>query len=98
MDKYLVDIISRVNDETDQTVQSGYNSSDTISWKAFREAEKIDNASYIPELIGFIDSEKDKKKRDRTYFLLGHIAKNTNDDVKNSAKFAIESIKKRIEK
>ncbi len=73
MDKYLVDIISRMNDETDQTVQSGYNSSDTISWKAFREAEKIDNASYIP-----VSSRK--------------------RDVKNSAKFAIESIKKRIEK
>jgi len=79
MNEYLVDIISRMNDKSDQIMVSGYNSSDTISWKALREAEKVDNVNYIPELIKFIDSEKDKKKRDKAYFLLGHIAKNTND-------------------
>jgi len=68
-----------MNDKSDQIMVSGYNSSDTISWKALREAEKVDNVNYIPELIKFIDSEKDKKKRDKAYFLLGHIAKNTND-------------------
>ena len=31
------------------------------------------------QLIAFIDNQKDKKKRDRAYFLLGHIAKNTSD-------------------
>jgi len=78
MNEYLTNIISRMNNES-IVIESGYKSSDTISWKALREAEKVDNINYIPELIDFIDSEKDKKKRDKGYFLLGHIAKNTNN-------------------
>ncbi len=64
---------------SDQIIGPGYDSSKTISWKAYREAEKVDNAGYVPQLILFIDQEKDKKKRDKAYFLLGHLAKNTND-------------------
>ncbi len=96
MDKYLVELISRMNDESDKTNKSGYNSSDTISWKALREAEKIDNVNYIPELIAFIDSEKDKKKRNRAYFLLGHIAKNTNDI--GATKYLIGRVEKETDK
>ena len=66
-------------DTSDKTTEAGYDSSKTISWKALREAEKVENTAYIPQLISFIDSHKDKKKRDRSYFLLGHIAKNTSD-------------------
>ncbi len=81
-----------MNNKSDCIMESGYNSSNTISWKALREAEKIDNVNYIPELIEFIDSEKDKAKRGCAYFLLGHIAKNTNN-VK-----ATEYLIKRVEK
>ena len=66
-------------DVSDKTIEAGYDSSKTISWKALREAEKVDYTAYIPQLIVFIDNQKDKKKRDRAYFLLGHIAKNTSD-------------------
>ena len=66
-------------DTSEQAMENGYDSSKTISWKAFREAEKVENADFIPQLISFIDNEKDKKKRDKAYFLLGHIAKNTSD-------------------
>jgi HEAT repeat protein len=79
MDKYLIDIIDRMLDTSDQNKEAGYDSSKTISWKALREAENVENTEYIPQLITFIDNEKDKKKRDSSYFLLGHIAKNTSD-------------------
>ena len=79
MDNYLIDIIDRMLDVSDKTTEAGYDSSKTISWKALREAEKVEDAAYIPQLIAFIDNQKDKKKRDRAYFLLGHIAKNTSD-------------------
>lgn len=79
MDNYLINLIDRMLDTSDQNKESGYDSSKTISWKALREAEHIENTAYIPQLITFIDNEKDKKKRDSSYFLLGHIAKNTND-------------------
>lgn len=79
MDNYLINLIDRMLDTSDQNKETGYDSSKTISWKALREAENIENPEYIPQLITFIDNEKDKKKRDRSYFLLGHIAKNTSD-------------------
>jgi len=79
MDNYLINLIDRMLDTSDQNKEAGYDSSKTISWKALREAENIENPAYIPQLITFIDNEKDKKKRDRSYFLLGHIAKNTSD-------------------
>ena len=79
MDNYLINLIDRMLDTSDQNKEAGYDSSKTISGKALREAENIENTAYIPQLITFIDNEKDKKKRDSSYFLLGHIAKNTSD-------------------
>ena len=79
MDKYLIDLIERMSDTSDQIMEGGYDSSKTISWKALREAEKIENADFIPQLFAFIDHQKDKKKRSQAYFILGHISKNLND-------------------
>lgn len=79
MDNYLINLIDRMLDTSDQNKEVGYDSSKTISWKALREAENVENPAYILQLITFIDNEKDKKKRDSSYFLLGHIAKNTSD-------------------
>lgn len=96
MDRYLIDIIERMLDTSDQIMGSGYDSSKTISWKALREAEKVDNSDYIPQLILFIDKEKDKKKRDRAYFLLGHISKNTNDTT--ALNYLIQRVEKETDK
>ena len=95
-------------DTSDQIMEAGYDSSKTISWKALREAEKVSNIDFIPQLISFIDKEKDKKKRDKAYFLLGHIGKNTNDRTalnylihrvdKETDKYIISSLLDRIAK
>ncbi len=95
-----------MSDTSDKTNEPGYDSSKTISWQALREAEKVDNIDFIPQLIAFIDKEKDKKKRDRSYFLLGHIAKNTSDAAalaflihridKETDKYIISSLLERI--
>lgn len=79
MDKYLINLIDRMNDISDRKMEAGYESSKTIAWKAYREAEKLAEAEYLLQLMEFIDEEKDKKKRDKAYFILGHIAKNLND-------------------
>ncbi|MCG3168007.1 MAG: hypothetical protein POELPBGB_03807 [Bacteroidia bacterium] len=96
MDSYLIDIIERMLDTSDQITGPGYDSSKTISWKALREAEKVDNPDYVPQLIVFIDKEKDKKKRDRAYFLLGHIAKKTNDTT--ALNYLIQRVDKETDK
>lgn len=59
MDKFLIDIIERMLDTSDQIMETGYDSSKTISWKALREAEKVENIDFIPQLISFINNEKD---------------------------------------
>ncbi|AZA98267.1 hypothetical protein EG359_01015 [Chryseobacterium joostei] len=96
MDKYLIDLIERMLDTSDQIMEAGYDSSKTISWKALREAEKVDKADYVPQLILFIDKEKDKKKRGEAYFLLGHIAKNTNDTT--ALNYLIQRVDKETDK
>jgi HEAT repeat protein len=77
-------------------MEAGFDSSKTISWKALREAEKITNRDFIEQLQTFIDSEKDKEKRDKAYFALGHIAKNVDD--KNTSQFFINRLDKETDK
>ncbi|MBT8194969.1 MAG: hypothetical protein KJO64_00950 [Bacteroidia bacterium] len=79
MDNYLLDLIDRMNDTSDQIMEPGFESSKTISWKALREAEKLGDVNLVSQMIDFIDNEKNKKRRDKAYFILGHIAKNTDD-------------------
>ena len=96
MDKYLIDLIDRMNDTSDQKMEPGYQGSKTISWKAFREAERLDNTDFTSQLIEFIEKEKDKKRRDKAYFILGHIGKNTNDN--SAVQFLIQRIDKETDK
>ena len=96
MSAYLIELINRMNDESDQKTVAGFQSSKTISWKALREAEKLEKPEYIDELISYIKQEKNKKNRDRAYFILGKIAKNIND--KKTAQFLINRIEKETDK
>ncbi|MBC9929777.1 HEAT repeat domain-containing protein [Chitinophaga qingshengii] len=80
MDQYLIELIDRMNDTSDMPLPQGVSSSKSISFIALREAEKIQDARYVPQLIDFINIEKDLKKRHRAYFTLAHIAKNTDNE------------------
>ncbi len=73
----MIELLNRMNDTSDQKLEPGHIGSNTISWKALREAEKIEDLRFVPQLIIYINKEKDKKKRQQAYFLLGHLAKNT---------------------
>ena len=83
-------------DDSDQNMVAGFESSKTISWKATREAEKLTEEKYVEQLIEFIEIEKNKKKRDKAYFVLYKIAKNI-DNLK-ATKFLIYRIEKEIDK
>lgn len=86
MDLYLTDLLQRIGDDT---FPEGYVSSEDIpSWKACREAEKLTNESYIPQLIGYIEQQKDDKKRSDAYFVLGKICENTGN--KEGIQFVID--------
>ncbi len=92
MNEYLLDLLNRMDDTSDQKMEPGYDSSKTISWKALREAEKLDNPDLVPQLIEYIEKEKKKEYRSHAYFALGHLTKNT--DNKNGVQFLINRIDK----
>ncbi len=96
MDKYLIELIDRMLDDSDLNMVAGFDSSKTISWKATREAEKLTEEKYIGQLIEFIEKEKNKKKRDKAYFALYKIAKNLNN--LKATKFLIYRIDKETDK
>lgn len=56
-----------------------HRSDESTSWKALRKAEKLTDPNIIDQLIQLNEVEKDKKERDRIYFVIGKIAKNIND-------------------
>jgi hypothetical protein len=96
MEQYLINLIDRMLDASDQNMVAGFESSKTISWKATREAEKLTEVKYIEQLIEFIEKEKNKKKRNKAYFMLYKIAKNI-DNLK-ATKFLIYRIGKETDK
>ncbi|MBC9913026.1 HEAT repeat domain-containing protein [Chitinophaga varians] len=96
MDQYLTELIDRMNDTSDWPLPPGVSSSTTISWAALREAEKLDNTAYIPQLVTFINAEKDAKRRKSAYFTLAHIGKNTNN--RQAMEFLISRITKEKDK
>jgi len=51
--------------------------SKTVSWKAYRTAEKLDQASIVSELTTFIDETTEVDLRKHGYEVLTYIIKNT---------------------
>ncbi|MBL0743333.1 HEAT repeat domain-containing protein [Chryseolinea lacunae] len=96
MDSILQSLVERMNDKNDHIMAPGFDSSTTISWKAHREAEKLADRTLIPQLMTFIENEKDKKNRDAAYFILGHVAKNVGDQA--TAQFLIDRIEREKDK
>ena len=92
---YIRDIITRMCDGG-EPLEPGTDSSQSISWKAMREAENVDNQELVSPLVAYIEHENDKNKRDRGYFLLGHIAKNTGDAA--ALKYLLEQAGKETDK
>jgi HEAT repeat protein len=58
-------------------VEETANSVDSISWRAYREAEGLTDLSMIPELVAFLNSSPAKGHRQAAYFVLGKLGKNT---------------------
>jgi HEAT repeat protein len=55
------------------------NSDDSISWHAFREAEKVTNPEVLGDLEAIADASKSKEERSAAYFILGTVGKNSGD-------------------
>lgn len=89
-EQYLSELLGRLCDKSDFTFAPGFDSTKTISWKAMREAEKLDDPQFVPLLQKIIEREDDQRKRDRAYFVLGQVALNIADA--SAAAFFIQRI------
>jgi hypothetical protein len=73
MDAALADLLERMLDKSDRHLP---NSADWISWKAYREAERVDTVGYADQLVKYLESQKGKKERSAAYFILSHLIRN----------------------
>lgn len=96
MEAYLTELLNRMCDNSDHNMAAGFVGSKTISWIATREAEKLTEEKYIGQLIEFIEKEKNKKKRDKAYFIVSKIAMNINN--LDTVKFLIYRMEKETDK
>ncbi len=88
MNEYLIDLINRM-----LVIEHLNNSEDEISWKAHREAEKLNNPDYINQLIEYIkqnNKPKQKNIRRRCYFVLGKLLLKIPND--NALQFMIDQL------
>ncbi len=98
MDKNaLLALIARINTRDEQFTVS----SDTISWKALREAETLDNPALFPLLLEIIAEHKGKAKkqrevRDAAYFILGRLLEKSFDET--AALFFIRQLEEEKDK
>ncbi len=77
MDAYINDLVARMCDGLGEEFKAGYRSSESVSWKATREAEKLADEKYVPVLIEFIEKQKVNRVKSRAYFVLAKVAENT---------------------
>ena len=76
IDCYLIDLIKRMSVE-----EKGVNSDDSVSWKAYREAESLDEERFIKQLMDYLTIENNKTFRDSAYFILGKLLMKFTDKV-----------------
>jgi HEAT repeat protein len=69
MREALVDLVARMAAPEPRRINSG----DSISWKAHREAEALDDPSIVDELAEHLPHEPDKELRRQAYFILGKL-------------------------
>jgi HEAT repeat protein len=69
MRKALADLIARMATPEHRCT----NSDDSISWKAYREAEMLDDPSLADELAEYLRHEPNRGLRTHAYFILGKL-------------------------
>lgn len=89
-ERIVDDLILRILSSADEEpqIEGVWDSTKTVSWKALKEAEHLTDAKLIPPLKERIESEQNKEALGAAYFILGKVAKNTEDS--SVAQFLID--------
>ena len=77
--QYVRDLLYRMTIKTDEQGREVRNSEDQVSWKALREAERLDDPTLIDVAAQVLEETQDDETRGNACFLWSHLAKNTGD-------------------
>lgn len=77
--QYVRDLLHRMTIKTDEQGREIRNSQDQVSWKALREAERLDDPAMIDAAAQVLEEVRDDETRVNVCFLWSHLAKNTGD-------------------
>lgn len=77
--QYVRDLLYRMTIKTDEQGREIRNSQDQVSWKALREAERLDDPAMIDAAAYVLEEARDDETRVNVCFLWSHLAKNTGD-------------------
>ncbi|UAC46985.1 HEAT repeat domain-containing protein [Bacillus aquiflavi] len=79
--EYVCDLLYRMTINTDEEGREVKNSKEQVSWKAMREAERLDHSSLISVTAEMVRESQDAETRKNACFLLSQLAKNTGNMV-----------------
>jgi HEAT repeat protein len=74
MRPYLQELLDRMTDQTPYT-----DSTQSTSWQAFREAERLIDRSLVDELVTYVATEKVARNRAAAHFIIGKIGATLKD-------------------
>lgn len=93
MNAQIHDLLRRLTQQNGQEITS---SVDSVSFNAHREAEKIADEAILSKAKAAVVHEKDKKKRDSLYYVIGKVALNLSHS--DTSDFLIQQIKRETDK
>ncbi|MFC3804365.1 HEAT repeat domain-containing protein [Cohnella sp. GCM10012308] len=76
---YIRDLLHRMTIKTDEQGREVRNSQDQVSWKALRDAERLDDPAVIDTAAQVLEESQDDDTRVNVCFLWSHLAINTGD-------------------
>jgi HEAT repeat protein len=96
MKPYLQNLLQRLADDSyrpgELKVDGVFENVKTFSWQAHEEVRTLADETLLPDLYAYIESSASEEERRHAYFVVGFIAKNTNNE--EAASFLLNRLKK----
>jgi hypothetical protein len=100
MNPTILNLISRMSDDTyrpgEIVVKGVFESGKTVYSDAYEEVRHLDKKELLVDLYSFLNSESDNTKKQHAFFIIGNIAKNSEDW--GATKYLVEALAKEKDK
>jgi hypothetical protein len=95
MNNHLQSLLKEMSDDSyrsgEWSEEGVFESGKTVSWTAYEKARQLTDTSYLPELYNLVETSKAEEEKTHAYFIIGFIAKNSNDE--QATKFLLDRLK-----